>query len=50
MIAIRSVCLGRDLHVMEHPLQLLGELETTFHLEFGEHTPLGIVRNRSALK
>lgn len=45
-----SVCLhslARYLHVVEHTLQLLSELETTLDLELCKHTALCIVRNRA---
>ena len=42
--------LGRNLHVVEHPLQLLRELVTTLDFELRQHATLGIIRNRSAEK
>ena len=42
--------IGRNLHVVEHPLQLLRELVTTFDFELCQHATLRIIRNRSAEK
>jgi hypothetical protein len=39
-----------NFHVVEHPLQLLGELVSTFHFQLGKHAPFCIVRYRSVLK
>lgn len=49
MIPIRSVCLARYLHIVEHALEFLSELETALDLELGKHASLSIVRDRSAL-
>ena len=45
MIAICFHCVARELHVVEHALQLLRELEAALDLELGEHAALGVVRD-----
>ena len=45
---IEGIVIGRDLHIMEHSLQLLRKLETTLDLELREHTTLRIVGYRTA--
>jgi hypothetical protein len=42
--------LGRNLHVVEHPLQLLRELVTALDLELRQHATLRVIRHRSAEK
>jgi hypothetical protein len=49
MRTVRVHRLIRDLDVLEHPLELLGELVTALDLEFGNHVPFGIVRDASAV-
>lgn len=43
MIAVCLHRVGRDLHIVEHALQFLSELEATLNLEFGKHATLCVV-------
>ena len=46
----RNHRIRRNLHVIEHALKLLRELESTFNLEFGEHATLRVVRYRTRVE
>lgn len=50
MLSITLHGLGRNLHVVEHPLQPLCELVTTLNLQLRQHAMLRIIRNGSAIK